>query len=64
MSLTQQLADLMPDATQLESNEPGWKVLCAIQLALLLALFRVGLADQTDFFIGANLTIYFSRQQL
>jgi Uma2 family endonuclease len=66
MSLTaQQLADLMPDATQLESNEPEIESsLHYIQLALLVSCLEWFWRDQTDFFIGANLTIYFSRQQL
>jgi len=66
MSLTaQQLADLMPDATQLESNEPEMESsLHYIQLALLVSCLEWFWRDQTDFFIGANLTIYFSRQQL
>ncbi|PSB16236.1 Uma2 family endonuclease [Phormidesmis priestleyi ULC007] len=66
MSLTaQQVADLMPDATQLESNEPEMESsLHYIQLALLVACLEWFWRDQTDFFIGANLTIYFSRQQL
>ncbi len=66
MSLTaQQLAELMPDATQLESNEPEMESsLHYIQLALLVACLEWFWRDQTDFFIGANLTIYFSRQQL
>jgi Uma2 family endonuclease len=34
------------------------------QLALLVACLEWLWRDQTDFFIGANLTIYFSRQQL
>jgi len=66
MSLTaQQLADLMPDATQLESNEPEIESsLHYIQLALLVSCLEWFWRDQTDFFIGANLTIYFSCQQL
>lgn len=66
MSLTaRQLADLMPDATQLESNEPEIESsLHYIQLALLVSCLEWFWRDQTDFFIGANLTIYFSRQQL
>jgi len=66
MSLTaRQLADLMPDATQLESNEPEMESsLHYIQLALLMSCLEWFWRDQTDFFIGANLTIYFSRQQL
>lgn len=66
MALTaQQLADLMPDATQLESNEPEMETsLHYTQLALLVACLEWVWRDQTDFFIGANLTIYFSREQL
>lgn len=66
MSLTAaQLADLMPDATQLESVEPEMESsLHYIQLALLVACLEWLWRDRNDFFIGANLTIYFSRQQL
>jgi Uma2 family endonuclease len=66
MSLTaQELADLMPDATQLESNEPEIESsLHYAQLALLVACLEWLWRDRTDFFIGANLTIYFSREQL
>lgn len=61
----QQLADLMPDATQLESNEPEIESsLHYAQLALLVACLEWLWRDRTDFFIGANLTIYFSREQL
>jgi Uncharacterized protein conserved in cyanobacteria len=61
----QQLADLMPDATQLESDEPEMESsLHYDQLALLVACLEWLWRDRTDFFIGANLTIYFSRQQL
>lgn len=66
MTLTaQELADLMPDATQLESNEPEMESsLHYAQLALLVACLEWLWRDRTDFFIGANLTIYFSREQL
>jgi Uma2 family endonuclease len=66
MSLTaQQLADLMPDATQLESDEPEMESsLHYAQLALLVACLEWLWRDRSDFFIGANLTIYFSREQL
>ena len=66
MALTaQELADLMPDATQLESNGPeiGSSVHYA-QLASLVACLDWLWRDRTDFFIGANFTIYFSREQL
>lgn len=66
MSLTaKQLADLMPDATQLESDEPEMESsLHYAQLALLVSCLEWLWRDRQDFFIGANLTIYFSRQQL
>jgi Uma2 family endonuclease len=61
----QELADLMPDATQLESVEPEMESsLHYAQLALLVTCLEWLWRDRTDFFIGANLTIYFSRQQL
>lgn len=61
----QELADLMPDATQLESNEPEMESsLHYAQLALLVSCLEWLWRDQNDFFIGANLTIYFSREQL
>ncbi|MBE9177779.1 Uma2 family endonuclease [Oculatella sp. LEGE 06141] len=66
MALTaQQLADLMPDATDVESNEPEIESsLHYAQLALLVACLSWLWRDRQDFFIGANLTVYFSRQQL
>jgi Uma2 family endonuclease len=66
MSLTeQQLADLMPDATEVESNEPEMESsLHYAQLALLVSCLEWLWRDRADFFIGANLTVYFSRQQL
>ncbi|MCG8367701.1 MAG: Uma2 family endonuclease [Pseudanabaenales cyanobacterium] len=66
MSLTaQELAGLMPDATQLESNEPEMESsLHYAQLALLVACLEWLWRERSDFFIGANLTIYFSREQL
>lgn len=61
----QELADLMPDATQLESNEPEMESsLHYAQLALLVACLELLWQDRDDFFIGANLTVYFSREQL
>lgn len=61
----QQLADQMPDATQLESNEPEMESsLHYAQLALLVACLQWLWRDRNDFFLGANLTIYFSREQL
>ncbi len=61
----QQLENLMPDATQLESNEPEMESsLHYLQLMLLVSCLEWLWRDRNDFFIGANLTIYFSRQQL
>jgi Uma2 family endonuclease len=61
----QQLADLMPDATQLESNEPEMETsLHYWQLLILVTSLEYLWRDREDFFIGANLTVYFSRQQL
>lgn len=60
-----ELADLMPDASQIESNEPEMESSQHYaQLALLVACLEWLWQDRTDFFIGANLTIYFSREQL
>lgn len=66
MPLTaQELADLMPDARQLESDEPEMESsVHYAQLALLVACLEWLWRDRTDFFIGANLSIYFSRDQL
>lgn len=66
MSLTAaELADLMPDATNVESYEPEMESsLHYAQLALLVSGLEWLWRDRHDFFIGANLTIYFSRQQL
>jgi Uma2 family endonuclease len=66
MSLTaQQLEAMMPDATQLLSDEPEMESsLHYAQLALLVSCLEFLWRDRTDFFIGANLTLYFSRQQL
>jgi Uma2 family endonuclease len=61
----QQLEAMMPDATQLLSDEPEMESsLHYAQLALLVACLEWLWRNQPDFFIGANLTIYFSRQQL
>ncbi len=66
MSITrQQLAELMPDATQVESDEPEMESsLHYVQLALLVSCLEWLWRERDDFFIGANLTIYFNRQQL
>jgi len=55
----------MPDTSQLLSDEPELESsLHYAQLALLVACLEFLWRNRTDFFIGANLTIYFSRQQL
>ncbi len=66
MSLTaEQFVELMPDASQLESREPEMESsLHYSQLALLVACLEWLWRDRDDFFVGANLTVYFSRQQL
>ncbi len=60
-----QLADLMPDTSQLESDEPEMESsLHAAQLMMLVACLERLWLDRSDYFIGANLTIYFSRAEL
>ncbi len=55
----------MPDATKLLSDEPEMESsLHYMQLLLLVNCLEWAWQEQDDFFIGANLTIYFSRQQL
>jgi Uma2 family endonuclease len=66
MSLTaEQFETLMPDSKQLDSNEPEMESsLHAEQLLILVTCLQWLWHEQRDFFIGHNLTIYFSRQQL
>jgi Uma2 family endonuclease len=55
----------MPDASQLLSDEPEMESsLHYMQLLLLVTCLEWAWQERNDFFIGANLTIYFSRQQL
>lgn len=55
----------MPDGNQLLSHEPEMESsLHYMQLLLLVSCLEWLWRDRPDFFIGANLTIYFSRQQL
>jgi len=55
----------MPDATQLMSDEPEMESsLHYLQLLILVTSLEWVWRERDDFFIGANLTIYFSRQQL
>jgi len=61
----QQLEQQMPDATLLLSDEPEMETsLHYMQLLLLVTCLEWLWWERDDFFIGANLTIYFSRQQL
>ena len=61
----QQLEQQMPDATRLLSDEPEMESsLHYMQLLLLVTCLEWLWRDRNDFFIGANLTIFFSRQQL
>ena len=55
----------MPDARKLLSDEPEMESsLHYMQLLLLVNCLEWAWQERDDFFIGANLTIYFSRQQL
>ncbi|MBE9203248.1 Uma2 family endonuclease [Synechocystis salina LEGE 06099] len=55
----------MPNAKLLLSDEPEMESsLHSDQLMLLVACLNWLWRDRQDYFIGANLTIYFSRQQL
>lgn len=61
----QELEAQMPDATQLLSDEPEMESsLHYLQLMVLVTCLELAWQDRQDFFIGANLTIFFSRQQL
>ncbi len=60
-----QFSEKMPDARCLMSDEPEMESsLHYAQLLLLVTCLEWFWRDRTDYFIGANLTIYFSRQQL
>lgn len=66
MAITaEQLDKVMPSAAELLSDEPEMESsLHYTQLALLYDTLDWFWRDRTDYFIGANLTIYFSREQL
>ncbi|WP_016871157.1 Uma2 family endonuclease [Fischerella thermalis] len=65
LNAAQQLEQQMPDATRLLSDAPEIESsLHYLQLLLLVTSLEWLWREQNDFFIGANLTIYFSRQQL
>lgn len=60
-----QMADLMPDARQLLSDEPEMEsTLHYQQLAMLVSCLEWHWRERQDYFIGANLTVYYSHQQL
>ncbi|NET70103.1 MAG: Uma2 family endonuclease [Sphaerospermopsis sp. SIO1G2] len=66
MALTaKEIEALMPDCTELLSDEPEMESsLHYTQLLILVICLEWLWRDREDFFIGANLTIYYSRQQL
>ena len=60
-----ELANLMPDTSKLESHEQGMESsLHYLQLALLVACLEWHWRDRNDFFIGPNLTFYYTPKQL
>jgi len=59
----QKLEAIMPDTSQLLSDEPEMESSLHYMQLLMLVTHLEWRGDQEDFFI-ANLTIYFSRQQL
>ncbi len=61
----QEFANLLPDSNLLASDEPEMESsLHYLQAMLLVSCLEWFWRDRDDFFIGANLTVYFSRQQL
>ena len=61
----QQLEAIMPDATQLESDEPEMEsTQHYMQLMLLVICLEWLWRDRNDYFLGTNLTIFYSRQYL
>jgi Uma2 family endonuclease len=61
----QQLAERMPDARELLSDEPEMESTQHYQqLALLVSHLEWYWRDRNDFFIGANLTVYYTHEQL
>jgi Uma2 family endonuclease len=62
---SQEFANLLPDSNMLASDEPEMESsLHYLQAMLLVSCLEWLWRDRDDFFIGANLTVYFSRQQL
>ncbi|MBZ4195004.1 MAG: Uma2 family endonuclease [Candidatus Contendobacter sp.] len=65
MVTAQQLAERMPDARELLSDEPEMESTQHYQqLALLVSHLEWRWQERTDFFIGANLTVYYAHEQL
>ena len=61
----QQWAEHMPDARELLSDEPPMESTQHYQqLALLVGSLEWHWRERDDFFIGANLTVYYDHQQL
>ncbi len=59
-----QMAELMPDARQLLSDEPEMESTQHYQqLALLVSSLEWRWQDRDDFFIGANLTVYYTHEE-
>jgi Uma2 family endonuclease len=62
---SQEFANLLPDSNLMASDEPEMESsLHYLQAMLLVSCLEWLWRDRDDFFIGANLTVYFSRQQL
>jgi Uma2 family endonuclease len=65
ITLVEQFVEVMPDASELYSDEPEMESsLHYDQLDLLVRILKRWWHDRQGFFIGANLSVYFSRQQL
>jgi len=65
MSTAEEIEKLMPDTSQLLSIQPEMESpLYYTQLNMLVTGLEWWWRDREDFFIGANLTIYYCRQQL
>lgn len=61
----QQLAELMPSAQGLLSDEPEMEhSLHALQLLILVSCLARLWQDRNDYFLAWNLTVYYSREQL
>jgi Uma2 family endonuclease len=65
MVTAQQLAEQMPEACELLSDEPQMETKQHYeQLARLVSHLEWHWRDRADFFIGANLTVYYTHEQL